>query len=396
MLLATTRRSLALARHAARRLNHRLSPTASAASSAAANAPANAAEDDKPVRLDKLLSGLGYGSRREVAALIRNGRVQVIENDGDENQTPPPKNNKKKGAPPRLSADSRAAPSRVLLDGAPLDPRPPLTVLLNKPDGYVVAAPDDPRAGGPTVYDLLPERFGLRKPFLGPAGRLDKRTEGLMILTDDGQLAHRITSPKKTLWKEYEAELDAAMTQEELKEAARLFASGELVLPGDDGSPSAGRPLLPARLDWDHDESGVRKVRVRVCEGRYHQVRRMMAVVGREVVALTRTAMGGLVLLHGDEEEGGDGDKVAVRLSPGEWRAATPADLEALFGGGGGGEGAAVAAGATTRVGGGGGEAAKTPVVVTVDAEEAEMHRRARIDARRREKRRAAKEEVAL
>jgi 16S rRNA pseudouridine516 synthase len=392
MLLATTRRSLALARHAARRLNHRLSPSPAAAaassSASAANAPADAAEDDKPVRLDKLLSGLGYGSRREVAALIRTGRVQVIEND-DENQTPPPKTNKKTKPPPRLSADSRAAPSRVLLDGAPLDPRPPLTLLLNKPDGYVVAAPDDPRAGGPTVYDLLPERFGLRKPFLGPAGRLDKRTEGLMILTDDGQLAHRITSPKKALWKEYEAELDEAMTQEELEEAARLFASGELVLPGDDGSPSAGRPLLPARLDWDGDEgNGVRKVRVRVCEGRYHQVRRMMAVVGREVVALTRTAMGGLVL---GDEEGGDGS-VAVRLRPGEWRAATPADLEALFGGGGGVEGAA-AGGATTRSGGG--EAAKTPVVVA-DAEEAEMHRRARLDARRREKRRAAKEEVAL
>jgi len=332
------------------------------------------------------LSNLGYGSRREVAALVRQGRVEV------ENDQPPPAatTTKRAAKQSRLAADTRVIPSAVRVDGKPLDPRPPLTLLINKPAGYVVSSPDDPRLQGPSVYDLLPERFGRRKPFLGPAGRLDKATSGLLVLTDDGQLAHRVTSPKKVLWKEYEAVLDAPLAGEELARATQLFASGAMVLAGDDGSPSAGRPLLPARLEAVEGCGGA-TVRVRVCEGRYHQVRRMMAAVGREVVELRRRSVGGLKL----GEEGGAGVS-AVHLEPGEWRPATDEDLAALFSGG-------VAGGveeeeededdddesvATAGSGSAAGAEGETE-------EEREMRRRARIDARRREKRRVAKADAA-
>jgi 16S rRNA pseudouridine516 synthase len=388
-------------------LRRRRASSAAARASASTGKDAAAESSEKPVRLDKLLSNLGYGSRREVAALIRGGRVEVLPPAEGENGAPPPptKSGGKKGKnEQRLSADSRALPSRVRLDGEPLDPRPPLTLLLHKPDGYVVASPDDPKARGPTVYDLLPERFGARKPVLGPAGRLDKATSGLMLLTDDGQLAHRVMSPKKVLWKEYEATLDAPLSDAELADAARLFASGEMVLAGDDGSPSAGRPLLPAKLSSSvgmGPASSSSVVRVRVCEGRYHQVRRMMAAVGREVVALRRLSVGGLGLFVDGEEAGegeggagaagaGEGMAAIVRLAPGEWRAATEADLAALFSGG-------VAAEEEEEDEGEAAGASPAPAPALRgdgDQDEAEMHRRARVDSRRREKRRAAREDV--
>ncbi|KIZ06053.1 ribosomal small subunit pseudouridine synthase A [Monoraphidium neglectum] len=192
--------------------------------------------------------------------------------------------------------------SEVLLDGEPLDPPSPLTVLLHKPVGYVVTSPDDERVLDPVVYSR-------RRPFLSAVGRLDKETSGLLLLTDDGQLLHRIKSPSKRIWKVYVATLDAPLSAKEAAAAARRFASGTLTLEGDRS------PLLPAALSV---LEGGTTAEVALAEGRYHQVRRMFAALGRKVVSLHRRTVGALTL------EG---------LPEGEWRHVTPTDLELVFGG---------------------------------------------------------------
>lgn len=137
------------------------------------------------VKLVKLLANLGYGSRKEVQRLIRSGAV--TDDTGralGENELPP-------------HADIR-------FRGEALDPPFPFTIMLNKPDGYTCSA-EDP---GATVYDLLPERFAHRNPGLNPIGRLDKDTTGLLLLTDDGKLLHKIIHPKSHCLKIYHATLD--------------------------------------------------------------------------------------------------------------------------------------------------------------------------------------------
>jgi 16S rRNA pseudouridine516 synthase len=153
------------------------------------------------------------------------------------------------------------------------------------------------------VYDLLPERFRDRDPVLSSVGRLDRDTSGLLLLTDDGQLLHRIVSPKARLDKVYVAELAQDLRGDE----AAQFASGTLLLESDD------KPLLPAELEV----LGPRQVRLALHEGRYHQVRRMFAAVGNHVQALQRVRIGGLDL---------------GQLQPGQWRQLQAADLETLFG----------------------------------------------------------------
>jgi pseudouridine synthase len=137
-------------------------------------------------------------------------------------------------------------------------------------------------------------------------GRLDKETSGLLLLTDDGQALHRITSPKKSIWKVYRATLAAPLEGPAAEEAARLFGSGAMQLAGD------RTPLLPARLTL----TGPRTAEVSLCEGRYHQVRRMFAALGHEVVGLHRHTIGGLSLSGVPE---------------GEWRFATAEDFAAVF-----------------------------------------------------------------
>src|SRR5690606_31403236 len=137
-----------------------------------------------PDKLLKLLANLGYGSRKEVAGLFREGRVT------DE-------------AGEVLYADDRVAHARVRFDGEPLDPAPGMALMLHKPVGYTCSKRDP----GRIVYDLLPPRFRLRKPVLSSIGRLDRDTSGLLLMTDDGALLHRIVSPKSKLPKVYEATL---------------------------------------------------------------------------------------------------------------------------------------------------------------------------------------------
>ncbi len=173
-------------------------------------------------------------------------------------------------------------------------------MLLHKPVGYTCSTKD----AGRLVYDLLPTRWRQRDPVLSTVGRLDRQTSGLLLLTDDGGLLHRIISPKAQLPKVYEATLAQDLRGDE----AQTFASGTLLLESDP------KPLLPAELDV----IAPRQVRLTLHEGRYHQVRRMFAAVGNHVETLHRSRIGGLAL----------GD-----LPEGQWRALDAADLATLFSG---------------------------------------------------------------
>ncbi len=233
------------------------------------------------VKLVKLIANLGYGSRKEVARLFREGRITDAAGDV-------------------LYADDRVAHAEIRVDGEPLDPPQGLVLLLHKPVGYTCSTRDP----GRIVHDLLPPRFRLRSPLLSTVGRLDRDTSGALLLTDDGALLHRIVSPKSALAKVYEATLAQDLRGDE----AAIFASGTLLLEAET------TPLAPAMLE----AVDARHARLRLTEGRYHQVRRMFAAVGNHVEALHRSRIGGLAL----------GD-----LAPGAWRIVDAADIEALFAG---------------------------------------------------------------
>jgi 16S rRNA pseudouridine516 synthase len=248
------------------------------------------------MKLLRALANLGYGSRKQVTQLFREGRVtdaagEVLYADDELQENAGAAAGK--GVVARAHADVR-------LDGEPLDPAPGLFVALHKPVGYTCSTKDP----GRVVYDLLPPRFRLRDPLLSPVGRLDRDTSGLLLLTDDGALLHRITSPKSHLAKVYEATLAADLRGDE----AATFAAGTLLLEGET------KPLLPAELEV----LGPRLVRLTLHEGRYHQARRMFAAVGNHVAALHRVAIGGLGL------EG---------IAPGEWRILEAVDRAKLFAG---------------------------------------------------------------
>ncbi len=232
------------------------------------------------MKLVKLLANLGYGSRKEAQRLIRAGAV--TDDTG------------------RVLGEGELPPhERIRVRGEPLDPPSPLVLALNKPDGYTCSR-DDP---GATIYDLLPPRFACRNPGLNPVGRLDKDTTGLLLLTDDGKLLHRIIHPKSGCLKVYHATLDRPLEGHE----AGLFASGTLLLN------SETKPLLPARLE----ALGEKEVLVTLHEGRYHQVRRMFAAAGNHVLALQRISIGGL--------------RLPADLAEGDWRTLTAAEIAAVF-----------------------------------------------------------------
>ncbi|MGZ3737650.1 MAG: 16S rRNA pseudouridine(516) synthase, partial [Bdellovibrionota bacterium] len=168
---------------------------------------------------------------------------------------------------------------RMLVDGEPLEPLPGLHLMLHKPLGYTCSRKEEE---GKLVYELFPERWQLREPALSTVGRLDKDTSGLLLLTDDGALLHKITSPKFKVWKRYSAKLARPLRGDEEK----LFASGDMMLDGEK------KPLAPARLEVHSPTSAS----LLISEGRYHQVRRMFAAAGNEVVELHRVSLGGLEL----------------------------------------------------------------------------------------------------
>src|SRR3990167_6620255 len=180
--------------------------------------PKRPMKDSKPskVRLDKLLGSLGYCVRKEVAALLREGIITHTEN-----------------LP--LKSDTKVSHNEILFENEPLDPPAGMLILMHKPIGFVCSHDD---GEGKLVYDLLPPRWRMRDPKISTIGRLDKETSGLLLLTDDGQLLHRLTSPKHKVPKVYEATLDRPLRGNE----AEIFASGTLILNGEKS------PCLPAKL----------------------------------------------------------------------------------------------------------------------------------------------------
>ncbi|MDP2077171.1 MAG: pseudouridine synthase [Sulfuricurvum sp.] len=211
-------------------------------------------------RLDQLLTSLGYASRSESKKLIASGVVTV---EGKK----------------ITKSDFKAFHHEVLFEGVPLDPQQGMVILMHKPTGLVCSHDD---GEGQLVYDLLPVRWRNRDPKISTIGRLDKDTSGLLLLTDDGQLLHRLTSPKYHVPKLYEVTLDRPLRGNE----AEIFASGTLMLKGEKS------PCLPAKLKI----IGATHVTLEITEGRYHQVRRMFAAVGNHVTALHRSRIGDLTL----------------------------------------------------------------------------------------------------
>lgn len=235
-------------------------------------------------RMDKLLSTTGLWSRKEVKEMVRRGRVQV---------------NGKVVAKAEDKADPELDEIRV--DGEVVDCAPFVYIMMNKPDGLLSATTDKRQK---TVIDLLPEH--LRRRGLFPVGRLDKDTVGLLLLTDDGPLGHELLSPKKHVDKLYHARVDGQVDQSDVEALAK-----GLVLED-------GLHCLPAGLQLIGDGS---ECLVTLREGKYHQVKRMLAARGKPVTALKRLSMGSLVL-----------DEV---LLPGEWRFLTPEETRALKSGAG-------------------------------------------------------------
>lgn len=209
-------------------------------------------------RLDKLLAGTGKWSRREVKALVRQGLVRV---DG------------------RLaaSAEDKCDPAAavVTVAGETISLRRFTYVMLHKPAGLLTATEDRKQ---PTVLDLLPPE--LRRIGLAPVGRLDKDTEGLLLLTNDGELAHRLLSPKYHVDKRYLARVDGELSAADAEAFARGMTLGD------------GLECLPAGLEVLPDRVCIVTLR----EGKFHQVKRMLAARGAPVLYLKRLSMGPLTL----------------------------------------------------------------------------------------------------
>jgi 16S rRNA pseudouridine516 synthase len=211
-------------------------------------------------RLDQLLANLGYCSRREARAWVDAGRVTVAGRPADD-------------------SGARVNESEVRIDGEPPDHPDGLLLLLHKPLGVVCS--HDEREG-PNVYSLLPERWRRRNPPVTSVGRLDKDTSGLLLLTDQSPLVHRLTSPKHKVPKLYRATVDRDLGPD----VGPRFASGTLLLEGE------AKPCAPAELRI----VSPREAEVTLTEGRYHQVRRMFSAVGTTVLTLHRERFGVLEL----------------------------------------------------------------------------------------------------
>ncbi len=225
-------------------------------------------------RLDKRIAGAGVCSRRDSRALIRAGRVTV------------------NGAAVREPEARVGERDEIRVDGKPIRRAGRVVLMLHKPAGFVTST-SDPRER--IVMELLPPEY--RR--LSPVGRLDKETEGLLLFTDDGALAHRLISPKNRVEKVYEAEHAGQAGVEDVA----AFAAGLTLRDGTVCLPAALEPLGPGRS------------RVRLCEGRYHQVRRMMAARSMPVTRLRRVAEGALTL----------GD-----LPPGSYRVLNDSEIQML------------------------------------------------------------------
>lgn len=232
------------------------------------------------IRLDKYLADMGLGSRSAVRQEITKGFAQVNDQTIRRPET-------------KIETDT----DRVVFRGEPVSYAEFEYYMLNKPAGYVSATEDRKE---PTVLELIRDR---QRRDLFPVGRLDKDTEGLLLITNDGETAHRLLSPKHHVDKVYYARIRGCVTEEDV----RLFAGGVEI--GDE------KPALPAELVILHagEES---EIEVTVREGRYHQVKRMFQSVGKDVIYLKRLRMGTLIL--------------DPSLRPGEYRRLTKEEVKSL------------------------------------------------------------------
>lgn len=239
-------------------------------------------------RLDKVLSNLGYGSRAELKKKAKQGSMMVngvIVKDPGKHVDP--------------------YKDKIEFDGEQIQYREYVYLMLHKPPG-VISATEDLRDR--TVLDLLDEEYLVFEPF--PVGRLDKDTEGLLLLTNDGKLAHELLSPKKHIPKTYEAIVEGRVNEEDV----RSFAEGVTL---DDGYHTLPGELVIHAYEEASDGSARTSISLTIHEGKFHQVKRMFEAVGKKVVYLKRVSMGGL---HLDEH-----------LEIGTYRELTEAEL-ALIG----------------------------------------------------------------
>jgi 16S rRNA pseudouridine516 synthase len=232
--------------------------------------------------LDKVLAHLGYGTRKEIKKMVKEGRIQV---NGDRAKDP--------GLHVWPQRD------RIEVDGVPVYYREFIYLMMNKPQG-ILSATEDPSAR--VVVDLLQPEHRAFRPF--PVGRLDKDTEGLLLLTNDGQTAHQLLSPKKHVPKTYFARIHGRVTEADVT----AFREGVVL---DDGYRT-----LPGELKILHagEES---MIELTIYEGKFHQVKRMFEAVGKKVTYLKRLSMGPLTL---DET-----------LSPGDYRELTDEEVARLL-----------------------------------------------------------------
>lgn len=237
------------------------------------------------MRLDKFLADMGEGTRQEVKRLIRQGRVRV-DNEAI--------------SKPESKVDESS--QKVTIDGREVRYRRYEYYMLNKPAGVVSATEDTEK----TVIDLIE---GRKRKGLFPVGRLDKDTEGLLLITNDGALAHRLLSPGRHVDKRYYARIRGIVTEEDRE----LFLKGVNI-----GTEARVEWTMPGKLEIlsVDEKEGLSEIYLTIQEGKYHQVKRMFCSVGKEVYYLRRESMGALVL---DQS-----------LRPGEYRELTEEELESL------------------------------------------------------------------
>lgn len=232
-------------------------------------------------RLDKVLANMGYGSRRDVKRFIKDGLVLVNDKIVKNND---------------LKVDPYG--DKILFNGDIVIYKEFIYLMMNKPQG-LVSSTDDPLTK--TVIDLLDDEYLIYKPF--PVGRLDKDTEGLLLISNDGKLAHELLSPKKGINKTYYAEVDGLVQEEYID----TFEDGVTL--------EDGYKTMPAKLEII--ESGViSKINLTIQEGKYHQVKRMFESLSMKVIFLKRISMGPLAL---------DGD-----LNTGEYRELSDEEIKLL------------------------------------------------------------------
>lgn len=252
------------------------------------------------IRLDKMLGNLGYGTRSEIKKFVKQGEITV------------------NGQPAKdASMQIRADQDEVYLGEELISYREFIYLLLHKPAG-VVSATEDNRDR--TVLDLLEQSYVARSPF--PVGRLDKDTEGLLLLSNDGKLAHELLSPRKHVPKTYRAvvngqvgELEEAAFREgvELDDGYRTLPATLSVLNDDAGLSEALSRISDAA---EHERAGLSWIELTIHEGKFHQVKRMFEAVGKKVLYLRRVSMGPLVL--------------DPKLAPGQWRELTDEEITSL------------------------------------------------------------------